>query len=45
MTSGGTYEALVGLTAHSFGDELLSLELRAEHTYRTLGIADRLLAQ
>jgi predicted nucleic acid-binding protein len=45
VTGGGTYDALVGLTAHSFGHELLSLDLRAERTYRTLGIAYRLLAQ
>jgi predicted nucleic acid-binding protein len=44
VTGGGTYDALVGLTAHSFGHELLSLDLRAERTYRTLGIAYRLLA-
>ena len=42
---GGTYDALVGLTAHSVGHELLSLDLRAERTYRSLGIAYRLLAQ
>jgi predicted nucleic acid-binding protein len=45
VTGGGTYDALVGLTAHSFGHELLSLDLRAERIYRTLGIAYRLLAQ
>jgi hypothetical protein len=45
VTGGGTYEGLVGLTAHSFGHELLSPDPRAEHTYRTLGIADRLPAQ
>lgn len=42
---GPTYDALVGLTAHSVGHELLSLDLRAERTYRSLGIAYRLLAQ
>jgi predicted nucleic acid-binding protein len=36
--------ALVGLTAHSFGHELISLDLRAERTYRSVGIAYRLLA-
>jgi predicted nucleic acid-binding protein len=45
VTGGGTYDALVGLTAHSFGHELLSLDLRAERTYRTLGIGYRLLAR
>ena len=44
VIGGGTYDALVGLTAHSFGHELLSLDLRAERTYRFLGIAYRLLA-
>ena len=45
VMGGGTYDALVGLTAHSFGHELLSLDLRAERTYRALGIDCRLLAQ
>ena len=45
VMGGGTYDALVGLTAHSLGHELLSLDLRAERTYRSLGIAYRLLAQ
>jgi len=45
VTGGGTYDALVGLTAHSVGHELLSLDLRAERTYRSLGIAYRLLTQ
>ena len=44
VIGGGTYDALVGLTAHSFGHELLSLDLRAERTYQSLGIAYRLLA-
>jgi predicted nucleic acid-binding protein len=45
VTGGGTYDALVGLTAHSFGHLLLSLDLRAEGTYRSMGIAYRLLAR
>ena len=45
VMGGATYDALVGLTAHSYGQELLSLDLRAERTYRSLGIAYRLLAQ
>ncbi len=45
VTGGGTYDALVGLTAHSVGRELLSLDLRAERTYRSLGIAYRLLSR
>lgn len=44
VTGGSTYDALVGLTAHRFGHELLSLDLRAERTYRSLGIGYRLLA-
>lgn len=43
VAGGGTYDALVGLTAHSFGHDLLSLDRRAERTYRSLGIAYRLL--
>jgi predicted nucleic acid-binding protein len=45
VLGGGTYDALVGLTADRFGHELLSLDLRAERTYRSLGISYRLLAQ
>ena len=45
VTGGGTYDALVGLTAGSYGHELLSLDLRAERTYRSLGITYRLLAR
>lgn len=45
VTGGGTYDALVGLTAHSLGHELLTLDLRAERAYRSLGIAYRLLAE
>lgn len=43
VAGGGTYDALVGLTAHTFGQELLSLDRRAERTYRSLGITYRLL--
>lgn len=45
ITGGGTYDALVGLTAQSFGHELMSLDLRAERTYRSLGVAYRLLGR
>ena len=45
VMGGSTYDALVGLTAHRFGHQLLSLDLRAERTYRSLGIDYRLLAQ
>lgn len=44
VIGGSTYDALVGLTAHTFGHELLSLDIRAERTYRSLGILYRLLA-
>ncbi|MFM9033990.1 MAG: PIN domain-containing protein [Mycobacterium sp.] len=44
VAGGGTYDALVGLTAQSWGHELLSLDLRAERTYRALGITYRLIA-
>jgi len=43
VAGGSTYDALVGLTAHSFGHQLLSLDLRAERTYRSLGISYTLL--
>ncbi len=45
IAGGGTYDALVGLTAQAFGHELLSLDLRAERTYRSLGIAYRVLGR
>ena len=45
VVGGSTYDALVGLTAHRLGHRLLSLDLRAERTYRSLGIDYRLLAQ
>ena len=45
VLGGSTYDALVGLTAHRFGHQLLSLDLRAERTYRLLGIDYRLLTE
>lgn len=45
VMGGSTYDALVGLTAHRSGHQLLSLDLRAERTYRSLGIDYRLLAR
>ena len=45
VMGGSTYDALVGLTAQRFGHQLLSLDLRAERTYRSLGIDYRLLAR
>ena len=44
VIGGSTYDALIGLTAHTSGHELLSLDIRAERTYRSLGILYRLLA-
>lgn len=44
VMGGSTYDALVGLTAQRFGHRLLSLDLRAERTYRSLGIDYCLLA-
>ena len=45
VIGGSTYDALVGLTAHRLGHQLLSLDLRAARTYRSLGIDYRLLAE
>jgi len=45
VMGGSTYDALVGLTAHRYGHQLLSLDLRAERTYRSLGIDYRLLVR
>ena len=45
VMGGRTHDALVGLTAHAFGHELLSLDRRAESAYRSMGIAYRLLGQ
>ena len=45
VMGGSTYDALVGLTAHRYGHQLLSLDRRAERTYRSLGIDYRLLAR
>lgn len=44
-TGGATYDALVGLTAHNYGHELLSFDVRAERTYRSLGIPYRLITR
>lgn len=43
VTGGATCDALVGLTAQRAGHDLLSLDLRAARTYRSLGIGYRLL--
>ena len=43
VIGGATYDALVALTAHRSGHELLSLDRRAERTYQSLGIPYRLL--
>ena len=44
VSGGATYDALVGLTAQHYGHTLLSLDLRAERTYSSLGISYRLLS-
>lgn len=36
---------MTALTAHHFGHSLLSLDQRAERTYRSLGISYRLLTK
>ncbi len=43
IVGGSSYDALVALTAHEHGRPLVSLDLRAERTYRVLGIDFRLL--
>lgn len=43
VIGGATYDALVALTAHRSGHELVSLDRRAEPTYRSLGVTYRLL--
>ena len=43
IVGGSTYDALVALTAHEHGCSLVSLDLRAERTYRVLGVAFHLL--
>lgn len=43
VVGGGTYDALVALTAASHEATLVSLDRRAERTYRLLGIDYRLL--
>lgn len=43
IVGGSSYDALVALTAHEHGRPLISLDLRAERTYRVLGVDFRLL--
>ena len=43
VRGGATYDALVGLTAHQAGCQLVSLDARAERTYRALGIDYRII--
>ena len=41
---GATYDALVATTAQRAGHSLVSLDARAERTYRALGVSYRLLS-
>ena len=41
---GATYDGLVGLQAIAHGETLLTLDLRAEATYRRLGVAFEVIA-
>ena len=43
VVGGSSYDGLVALTAHAHERTLISLDLRAERTYRLLGIEYRLL--
>ena len=43
IVGGSSYDGLVALTAHEYGHPLVSLDLRAERTYRALGIDFHLL--
>lgn len=43
IVGGGSYDGLVALTAHEHGCALVSLDLRAERTYRVLGVDFHLL--
>ena len=41
VSGGASYDALVALTAHQHGEELLTRDRRAEATYRRLGVSYR----
>ena len=43
VAAGATYDGLIGLTAAAHGATLLTLDRRAEPTYRRCGVAYRLL--
>ncbi len=43
IVGGSSYDGLVALTAHEHGCTLVSLDLRAERTYRVLGVDFQLL--
>jgi hypothetical protein len=45
VTGGSSFNALVALTAQAHERTLISLDLRAERTYRLLGITYRLLTE
>lgn len=44
VAGGAAYDALVALTAAQHGEELLTRDRRAEHTYRRLGVSYRVVA-
>jgi predicted nucleic acid-binding protein len=43
IMGGSVYDALVGLTAAKHREQLVSMDVRAERTYRALGIEYRLI--
>lgn len=43
VVGGSSYDGLVALTAHEHGAQLVSLDRRAERTYRLLGVAYRII--
>lgn len=44
VVGGSAYDGLVALTALEHGSQLVSLDRRAERTYRTVGVTYRILA-
>jgi len=44
LAGGATYDGLIALTAQETGQTLLSLDRRAQRTYRLLGVSHQLLA-
>jgi len=44
VSGGAVYDGLIALTAAEFGAELVTLDQRAERTYRQCGVNYRMLA-